>query len=182
MRRIITTLALAAAVFAGIVSAPSPAAAAPVPTTRSWLTTIDWSKAGPPPPSKRVIEVVDKISPKSWRVSAAVNWLDKYTASDMRMVARCSGKAYRCITVRTGTNKTSPGWSSGSTITIDLKRTGKLSRYYRYDKYRTWLLAHELGHQFGLGHSKTRGNLMDQYVGRGSLKLTTSQRTHLRKR
>lgn len=180
MRRIITTLALAAALLAGIVSAPSPAAAsAPV---RAGITDWTWTTPSPPPPSKRVIEVVDKIGPSSWRVSTAVNWLDKYTASDMRMVARCSGKAYRCITVRTGTNKTSPGWSSGSTITIDLKRTGKLSRYYRYDKYRTWLLAHELGHQFGLGHGKTRGNLMDQYVGRGSLKLTTSQRTHLRKR
>jgi hypothetical protein len=180
MRRIITALALAAAVLAGIVSAPSPAAAAPVPTTRSWLTTIDWSKAGPPPPSKRVIEVVDKIGPKSWRVSTAVNWLDKYTASDMRMVSRCSGKAYRCITVRTGKAK-APGWSQGSTITIDLKRTAKLSRYYRYDKNRTWLLIHELGHQHGLGHSSGR-NLMNDKVNRYKLTLTASQRAHLRKR
>lgn len=144
---------------------------------------IDWSTAAPTPPSKRVIEVVDKIGPSAWHVSAAVNWLDRYTASDMRMVSRCSGKAYRCITVRTGRNANSPGWSQGNTVTIDLKRTGALSRYYRYDSRRTWLLAHELGHQFGLGHvGKSSQTLMNPYVNRGKLVLTSGQRAHLKKR
>jgi hypothetical protein len=144
---------------------------------------IDWSTAAPTPPSKRVIEVVDKIGPSAWHVSAAVNWLDKYTASDMRMVSRCSGKAYRCITFRTGRNASSPGWSQGNTVTIDLKRTGALSRYYRYDSRRTWLLAHELGHQFGLGHvGKNSRTLMNPYVNKGKLALTSGQRSHLKKR
>jgi hypothetical protein len=189
MRRIITTLALAAAVLAGIISAPSPAAAAPPTRAAGVLAGIDWSKAGPPPPSKRVIEVVDRISPRAWRVSTAVNWLDRYTASDMRMVSRCSGKAYRCITVRQGRVgkwKSGPvGWSQGSTITIDTGKAmnSRYKRWYRYDSKRTWLLIHELGHQHGLGHaSKKARNVMNPYVDRYKLVLTSGQRAHLRKR
>ena len=184
MRLIRTIAALAAAaVLAGPLAAPAPAVAAPV----AGIGGIDWSKAQPTPPSKRVIEVVDKISPREWRVSTAVNWLDRYTASDMRLVSRCSGKAYRCITVRQGRvgkwRSGAVGWSKNSTITID---TGKAKnstykRWYRYDSKRTWLLIHELAHQHGLGHSSGR-NLMNPAVNRYKLVLTSSQKAHLRKR
>jgi hypothetical protein len=172
-------LALAVALGLGLVTAP----AAPAQAVPSVLG-IDWSKAKPTPPAKRVIEVVDKVKPAAWRVSTAANWLDKYTASDMRMVARCSGKAYRCITVRSGKVKGSPvGWSQGSTITIDTGKANgkKLKKYYRHDKHRTWLLVHELAHQFGLGHSSGR-NVMNSHVNRYKLTLTKGQRNHLRNR
>lgn len=183
MRHIRTiTVTLAAAVAFTVTAAPAPAAAAPVP-----LAGIDWSKAQPPAPNKRVIEVVDKIAPSSWRVSTAVNWLDRYTASDMRLVSRCSGKAYRCITIRQGRvgawRSGAVGWSKGSTITIDTgkARNSTYNRWYKYDSRRTWLLIHELGHQHGLGHSSGR-NLMNPYVTRYKLVLTSSQKAHLRKR
>lgn len=136
-------------------------------------------------PKNRVIEVVDKIKPTAWRVSAAVTWLDRYTASDMRLVSRCSGRAYRCITVKAGkvTGSAAVGRSSGSTITID---TGKAStkryrEWYRYDRNRTTLLVHELGHQHGLAHSTGR-NVMNPTVSRWRLVLTAGQRATLRKR
>jgi hypothetical protein len=142
--------------------------------------TIDWGKAKTTPPNRRVIEVVDKIKPTAWRVGAAVKWLDRYTASDMRLVARCSGKAYRCVTVRQGKVDGPVGWSDGATITVD---TGKAARldWYRLDSRRTWLLIHELGHQHGLGHSDG-ANLMNRYVNRYKLTLTSGQRAALRKR
>ena len=187
MTLLIRILMMIASLVAGLSAAPSPAAAAP--TTTPVAFAIDWSKAGPPPPSKRVIEVVDRISPRAWRVSAAVNWLDRYTASDMRMVSRCSGKAYRCVTVRSGRVgawKSGPvGWSQGSTITIDTGKAmnSRYKRWYRYDSRRTWLLAHELGHQFALGHvGKNSRTLMNPYVNKGKLVLTSGQRAHLRKR
>lgn len=145
--------------------------------------SIDWGTPRVTSPSKRVIEVVDKISPKAWRVSAAVNWLDRYTASDMRLVKKCSGKAYRCITVRAGKVNGPVGWSQDSTVTIDTGKAkgGKYNRWYRYDKNRTWLLAHELGHQFGLDHSGSR-NVMNEYVNRYTMTITSGQRRHLAKR
>lgn len=172
----VAALLLITALILGLCAFTSPADAAPVPAA----VTADWGKPKPLPASRRVIEVVDKIKPKVWRVSAAVNWLDRYTASDMRLVSKCSGKAYRCITVRTGKNKKTPGYSSGNTITIDLKRASKIS-YYRYDKNRTWLLVHELGHQHGLGHGKGR-HVMNPYVNRYKMVLTAGQKKALRSR
>lgn len=135
-------------------------------------------------PNKRVIEVVDKVVPSAWRVSAAVNWLDRYTASDMRLVSRCSGKAYRCITVRSGKVKAGPvGWSQGNTITIDTGKaaSGKYRVHYRQDKNRTWLLIHELAHQHGLGHSVGR-NVMSPYVNQYRMAFTAGQKKTLRSR
>lgn len=145
---------------------------------------IDWGKPETLAPNRRVIEVVDKISPTAWRVGTAVNWLDRYTASDMRLVKKCTGKAYRCITVRQGKVKGKPvGWSQGATITIDTGKAkrGVYARWYRSDKNRTWLLIHELGHQHSLGHSTGR-NVMNEYVNRYKKVLTSGQRATLRKR
>lgn len=158
----------------------APVQAAPVQAVMS----IDWGKPKVTAPSKRVIEVVDKIAPKAWRVSAAVNWLDRYTASDMRLVSRCSGRAYKCVTIRQGRVKGSPvAYSKGSTITVDTGKanSAKFRKWYRQDKHRTWLLIHELGHQHALGHSAGR-NVMNQYVSRYKLVLTSGQRATLRKR
>lgn len=143
--------------------------------------SIDWGKPTTTSPSKRVIEVVDKIAPAAWRVSAAVTWLDRYTASDMRMVNRCSGKAYKCVTVKAGKVKGSPvGYSRGAVITVDTAKA-KRSGWYGKDARRTWLLVHELGHQHALGHSAGR-NVMNRYVSRYKMALTAGQRATLRKR
>lgn len=154
------------------------------PTIKPAAFSIDWGKATTTSPSKRVIEVVDKIKPSAWRVGAAVTWLDRYTASDMRLVARCSGKTYKCVTVRQGKVKGSPvGYSKGSTITIDTGKANnsKYRAWFGKDKHRTWLLVHELGHQHGLKHSTGR-NVMNEYVNRYKLVLTSGQRATLRKR
>lgn len=145
--------------------------------------SIDWGAPKVTPPNRRVIEVVDKIKPSSWRVGAAVKWLDRYTASDMRLVSRCTGKAYRCVTVRQGRVNGPVGWSQGATITIDTGKANsrKFRSWYRLDKNRTWLIAHELGHQHGLAHSGS-GNLMSEHVNRYKMTLTSGQRATLRKR
>lgn len=132
-------------------------------------------------PKQRVIEVVDRVPPASWKVGKAVNWLDRYTASDMRLVARCSGKAYRCVTVRQGKVKgPSIGWAKGSTITLDIAKSkrGEYHGYYGSDRVRTWLIAHELAHTFGLKHSSGY-NLMNPHTGQGGLNLTTTQKQYL---
>lgn len=168
------TLALAVILAAGIVTAPSPAEA----------ITIDWGSVTPPPAAKRVIEVVDKIKPSAWKVGKAVTWLDRYTASDMRLVGKCSGKAYRCITVRQGKVKGAPvGWSSGSTITIDTAKAGRAAYrpWFRSEKTRTWLLVHELAHQHGLGHGSGR-HVMNPRVDRYRMVLTAGQKKALRSR
>lgn len=134
---------------------------------------------GKPPAAERVIEVVDRISPASWKVGAAVAWIDKRTASRAKMVAKCSGKAYRCIIVKSGRIAGSEtGWSQGATITID---TGKAKARGYGAKQRHWLLAHELGHQYGLTH-RSGANLMNPDAGHWSMKLTSAQRAHLKKR
>jgi len=160
------------------------AAAAPAPAA----VASDWDSIGSKPPAReRVIEVVDAIPSSAWRVSAAVKWLDKRTASRMRLVKACTGKAYRCITFRAGrVGKASSGpvgWSQGRTITIDTAkaRRGKYVNWYGSNRNRTWLLTHELGHQFGLAHSSDR-NLMNEMVTGYRMTLTHGQRVHLRKR
>lgn len=177
--RPVVALLLFVALIVGLCSFTAPAKAASIIPV-GWSTTVT-------PPAKRVIEVVDKVKPTAWRISTAVNWLDRYTASDMRVVAKCSGKAYRCITIRQGRVKAKTsgpvGWSQGSTITIDTAKAAskKYKRWYRYEKNRTWLLIHELGHQFGLGHGTGR-HLMNEYVDRYKLVLTAGQKKHLRSR
>lgn len=147
----------------------------------------DWTSIGPPAASERVIEVVDRIGPKSWKIAAAVRRLDGYTGSRMRVVKACSTgqrKAHRCITIRTGKVKgANVGWSKGSTITIDVRKaaTAKYRGWYGKAAVRHWLLVHELGHQFGLKHS-TGLNVMSPYVNRHRMTFTNSQRAHLKGR
>jgi hypothetical protein len=162
----------------GSCGTPAPAA---VPSTSP--VVIEWTTPTTPkktPASERVIEVVDRIKPAQWRVKEAAEWLDRYTASDMVVVSRCSGRAWKCVTVRSGKlSGTLVGWTHANTITID---TGKVARGpYQSAGYRKRLLAHELGHTFNLGH-RDDGNLMATTVSRMRLKLTKGQRAYLSKR
>ena len=134
-----------------------------------------WPKPIVTPVNKRVIEVVDKVKPSKWNVGQAMNWLDRYTGSDMRLVGKCSGRAWRCITVRGGKLPGSYlGYTSGNTITID---TAKVDRHgYRSNYSRERILAHEFGHANGYGHSHSGYNLMRPVISKVRLYLTPSQR------
>lgn len=171
------------AVSAGVLTSPAPAPAAN-PTPELVVAGLGWSIPLTPkvtPPRKRVIEVVDRAG-SAWLVGAAVDSVDRYTASDMRVVKKCTGRAYRCVTVKLGKVNGPIGWSHGSTITIDAHKamTRYRSYYYRAGN-RGWLVAHELGHQFGLGHHGGH-NLMNPDVRQKAMVLTTAQRKHLAKR
>lgn len=177
---IVSLLAVSAGVLTS--SPPAPARAAVPPTLT--VAGIGWSIPLTPKavaPSKRVIEVVDRAG-SAWLVGAAVDSVDRYTASDMRVVKKCTGRAYRCVTVKLGKVNGPIGWSHGSTITIDAHKamTRYRSYYYRAGN-RGWLVAHELGHQFGLGHHGGH-NLMNPDVRQKAMVLTASQRRHLAKR
>jgi hypothetical protein len=134
-----------------------------------------WPKPTTTPVSKRVIEVVDKVGPSKWNVGQAMNWLDRYTGSDMRLASKCSGHAWRCITVRGGNLPGRYlGYTSGDTIVID---TAKVDRHgYRSNYSRERILAHELGHANGYGHSARGHNLMRPVISQIRLYLTPSQR------
>jgi hypothetical protein len=65
-------------------------------------------------------------------------------------------------------------------ITIDTAKA-KRPRYrgwYGSERNRTWLLVHELGHQFGLAHSTGR-NVMNEKVTGYRMQLTIGQRRAL---
>jgi hypothetical protein len=184
IRRVLTGLALAAALVA---SCASPAPAAPVQTgtipASSWsVTSISWGSVTPKttPASKRRIEVVDQLKPTKWRVSQAAEWVDRYTASNMVTVSRCSGRAWKCVYVRGG--RLGSNWlavTRGNVITVDTAKVDR--RGYRSNYSRERILAHEIVHTFGYKHSSGR-NLMATTLGRTTLYLTSSQRAFLRKR
>lgn len=163
----------------GSCGAPAPAAVPQAPAP----VVYDWTVPPTPkvtPTAQRRIEVVDRLAPAKWRVGAAAEWLDRYTASNMVVVSRCSGRAWKCVTVRGGKlsgNKLAV--ANSHTVTVDTAKVDR--RGYRSDSARKRILAHELAHTFGLGHSGGR-NLMATTLGRVALKLTGGQRAYLRAR
>ncbi len=184
IRKAVTTLALTLALaFSCGTPAPAaapttPVAAAPVLTGWSWTTPAVKTT----PPSKRRIEVVDQLKPSKWRVSQAAEWLDRYTASNMVTVSRCSGRAWKCVYVRGG--KLPGNWlavTRGNTITVDYGKVDR--RGYRSNLSREKILAHELFHTFApsYGHSHSGRNLMRTTMGATRLYLTSGQRGILRK-
>lgn len=137
-----------------------------------------WPAPATTPVRKRVIEVVDRIGPAKWNVRQAMDWLDRYTTSDMRLVSRCSGRAWRCVILRGGKLPGSYlGLTEGNSITID---TGKVDRHgYRSNLSREKILAHELFHTYGYGHSGSGRNLMRPRMSQITLYLTPGQRRFL---
>lgn len=166
------------ALAVGSCGTPAPAA---VPSTSP--VVIEWTTPTTPkvtPAAQRRIEIVDRLAPAKWKVGAAAEWLDQYTASNMVRVSRCSGRAWKCVTVKGGKlsgNKLAV--ANSRTITVDTAKVDR--RGYRSDSARKRILAHELAHTFGLGHSSGR-NLMATTLGRVTLKLTAGQRAYLRAR
>jgi hypothetical protein len=156
----------------------SPKALAEAPVTTTAAVTFTWPKPTTTPVRKRVIEVVDRIGPAKWNVRQAMNWLDRYTASDMRLVSKCSGRAWRCVTLRGGKlPRNYLGVTEGNRITID---TVKVDRNgYRSNLSREKILAHELFHTFGYAHSSSGRNLMRPKMSQIRLWLTTGQRRYL---
>jgi hypothetical protein len=168
-------IALVAACAPSPARAAAPTGAAPVLTGWSWTPKVT-------PPAQRRIEVVDQLKPSKWRVSQAAEWLDRYTASNMVTVSRCSGRAWRCVYVRGG--KLPGNWlavTRGNVITVDYGKVDR--RGYRSNSSREKILAHELFHTFapGYGHSHSGRNLMRTTMGATSLYLTSGQRAILRK-
>lgn len=167
------------ALAVGSCGTPAPAAPTMVPAP----LVIEWTTPTAPKvtaPKDRRIEIVDRLAPAKWRVGAAAEWLDRYTASNMVTVSRCSGRAWKCVTVRGGKlSGDKLAVANSRTVTVDTAKVDR--RGYRSDSARKRILAHELAHTFGLGHSGGR-NLMATTLGRVSLKLTPGQRAYLRAR
>jgi hypothetical protein len=181
MRRIIT-MALAALAAGFYLGTPAPVSAE-APTMTPAAFSISWGSVTPTviPASKRRIEVVDQLKPSKWRVSQAAEWLDRYTASNMVTVSRCSGHAWKCVTIRGGKlGGSALALTQGNRITVD---TAKVDRHgYRSNLSREKILAHELFHTFGYGHTRSGCNLMRTSIGRVCLAVNSSQRAYLRKR
>jgi hypothetical protein len=180
MRRIITLAlaALAAGFYLGTPTAAEATTPAPVPAAFS----ISWGTVTPTvtPAGKRRIEVVDQLKPTKWRVSQAAEWLDKYTASNMVTVSRCSGHAWKCVYVRGGKlGGNVLALTQGNRITVD---TAKVDRHgYRSNLSREKILAHELAHSFGIV-KHTNYTVMAAAIGKTRLSLNSTQRAFLRKR
>ena len=147
--------------------------------------------AKPAPFNGRVVEVVNKL-PADWRsaVVSGTNWLDQYTGTDLRIVKKCSGKAFRCITIKQGRLRMSGnpvGRSEGTTITVDTWKAkhGKGHRGKWNFATKKFLIAHELGHQRWQPHNASCSNFMYPYVRCNGkmpkLRTTASQRASLAK-
>jgi hypothetical protein len=133
--------------------------------------------------SGHLVEVVNKLP--GWDVEKAVGFMDGYTASRVKFVARCSGKAWKCLTIRKGTVKGAPvGWRSGSTITIDVAKAKRYG-FAGSKQFRRYLVAHEVGHFYGLGHaggwnlmnpnSKYRGKYLPLKLNAAQVKALSSK-------
>lgn len=178
MRRMII-MALAALAGGFYLGTPAPIEAADVtPVAMSW----SWTTTTPTvtPANKRTIEVVDQLKPSKWHVSQAAEWLDRYTASNMKTVTRCSGHAWKCVYIRGGKlGGNVLALTRGNVITVDY---GKVDRHgYRSNLSREKILAHELGHTFGIV-KHTNHTVMAAAMGGTRLYLNGTQRAFLRKR
>jgi hypothetical protein len=119
----------------------------------------------------RVIEVVSNL-PLSWQTKNAVEDIDWYTNSDLRLVKRCSGKN-RCIMIVKGSVAGAPvGWAYTCpstaklcTIKIDVNKAAS-KRYKKWygTSTKRYLIRHELGHMMGLHDRKTCDSTMNPYV------------------
>ena len=157
-----------------------------VTLTGSPAQAFDWGQAieSADDPKGKIIEVVNKM-PAKWEVRTAVNFIDKYTTSRVKYVGKCSGKAWRCVTIKPGKIGGAPTgmwYGKSQTIVVDL---AKVKRYgLNNAKFRKYLIAHEFGHSRGLPHSHGR-NVMYQYAKRqGSylpLALNRDQRVTLKR-
>lgn len=178
MRRMII-MALAALAGGFYLGTPAPTEAADVTPVPAALS-ISWGAPTVLPANKRTIEVVDQLKPSKWHVSAAAEWLDHYTASNMKTVTRCSGHAWKCVYLRGGKL---PGnvlaWTQGNRITVD---TGKVDRHgYRSDFRRKEIMVHELAHSFGIV-KHTNYTVMAASMTRTRFYLNGTQRAFLRTR
>lgn len=182
IRKVMTTLALALAVLASCAS-PAPATTPQtIPAPVSAAFSISWGTVTPTvtPAGKRRIEVVDQLKPTKWKVSQAAEWLDRYTASNMVTVSKCSGRAWKCVYVRGGKlGGNVLALTQGNRITVD---TAKVDRHgYRSNLSREKILAHELAHSFGIV-KHTNYTVMAAAIGKTRLSLNSTQRAFLRKR
>lgn len=180
IRRVLTTLAALAALMFACAPAPAQAVQPGLIPASSWsVSSISWTPKVTPA-SQRRIEVVDQLKPTKWKVSQAAEWVDRYTASNMVTVSRCSGRAWKCVYVRGG--KLGSNWlavTRGNVITVD---TAKVDRKgYRSNYSRERILAHEIVHTFGYKHGP-RHTLMAPSIGSTRLYLNASQRKYLRAR
>lgn len=142
-----------------------------------------WSSSSPPPP----VYVTENL-PSAWPVSTAKSLVDSYTTGKISLVSKCPASALRCVNIRSGSVSGSPiaytsckSWKCSITVDVkDATRTGQFGPITR-----KWLLVHELGHVFGLGHRKSCATAM--YPNRRCsghtppLKFDTSQRTVLKR-
>lgn len=104
-----------------------------------------------------VVEVTTDLN-SSWQVKAAMEDVDWYTRSDMRLVKYCSGKR-RCVEISEGPVKGAPVGVSKTCkvgqifchITVDVNKAAQRRGWNKATK--RWLIRHELGHYLGLGHT-----------------------------
>lgn len=172
MRRAVVVIL---AVLAGVFAVPSIADAKAARTAYSGI----------------VVEYVENLD-SSWDVRRAVEDIDYWTGSDLRVVSRCSGK-WKCISIRKGRVS---GWKTGPVawahacsslkcyITVDTDKARRVGQFGYYTK--RWLLRHEVGHTRYLPHRETCDSTMYEYrrCRWGSVppnKFTSAERATLRR-
>lgn len=117
-----------------------------------------------------VVEYTENLD-SSWDVRRAIEDVDFWTGSDLRLVSRCSGK-WKCISIRNGRVsgwKTGPiAWSHACKwaamrcyITVDTDKARRVGQFGPWTK--RWLIRHEVAHTRYLGHRHTCDSTMWEY-------------------